>query len=81
MHQMIAILGDYDPTFMPHTYTDAALSHSANAMQCHLRTTWFRSDKLEDGTHQPSAYDGYVIGPGRPGHPDAARSNRGALGR
>ena len=43
----IGIIGDYDPTFPPHTATDAALGHAAAALGLAIAVEWLPTPSLD----------------------------------
>ena len=64
----IAVIGDFDSGFKPHTTIGAALSHS-NTMLClnSYRENWIDTVSCEDLRESDlSAYDGFWIAPGSP---------------
>lgn len=71
----IAIIGDYDPDFVPHVKTDAALAQMQAAVGTSVLGDWLPTATLEQGCAQALAgFDGLWISPGSP-----YRSMRGAL--
>jgi CTP synthase (UTP-ammonia lyase) len=71
----IAIIGDYDPDFVPHAMTDAALAQMQRVLGTPVLGVWLPTAPLEQGCAQALAgFDGLWISPGSP-----YRSMRGAL--
>lgn len=64
----IAIIGDYDPAFVPHQATDAALAHAAGALGFDIASTWLHTASL-DAPHALEAlatFSGLWVAPGSP---------------
>ncbi len=60
----IAIVGEYNPTFPPHTATDAAIAHAASHLQLDVDTYWLTTTDIgEPAVH---GYDAFWIAPGSP---------------
>jgi CTP synthase (UTP-ammonia lyase) len=71
----IAIIGDYDPDFVPHVKTDAALAQMQAVLGTAVLGDWVPTAALEQDYAQALAgFDGLRISPGSP-----YRSMRGAL--
>jgi CTP synthase (UTP-ammonia lyase) len=71
----IAIVGDYDPDFVPHVKTDAALAQMQAVLARPVRGDWLPTATLEQYCAQALAgFDGLWISPGSP-----YRSMLGAL--
>jgi CTP synthase (UTP-ammonia lyase) len=71
----IAIIGDYDPDFVPHVKTDAALAQMQAVLGTAVLGDWVPTATLEQDYAQALAgFDGLWISPGSP-----YRSMRGAL--
>lgn len=71
----IAIIGDYNPDFVPHVKTEAALEQMQAVLATPVRSDWVPTTTLEQDCVQALAgFDGLWISPGSP-----YRSMRGAL--
>jgi CTP synthase (UTP-ammonia lyase) len=67
MELRIAVVGDFEATFWPHTATNDALGHTARVLAVALDAVWVPTDRVVPG---PAAtldrFDGLWIGPGSP---------------
>jgi CTP synthase (UTP-ammonia lyase) len=71
----IAVIGDYDPDFVPHVKTDVALAQVEAVLGTPVHGDWVPTVTLEQDCPQARAgFDGLWISPGSP-----YRSMRGAL--
>jgi CTP synthase (UTP-ammonia lyase) len=71
----IAIIGDYDPDFVPHAKTDMALAQMRDTLAMEIVADWVSTATLDRNCEESIAgYDGLWISPGSP-----YRSMRGAL--
>jgi CTP synthase (UTP-ammonia lyase) len=71
----IGIIGDYDPEFLPHRATDAALGHAADGLGLTVAVEWLPTPSLDGPTADAlAACDGLWCAPGSP-----YRSLAGAL--
>jgi CTP synthase (UTP-ammonia lyase) len=68
----VLIVGEFNPEFVPHQKTDAALVHSARLINVSLEAKWISTAKIDEESLQ--AADGFVVAPGSP-----YRSMEGAL--
>jgi CTP synthase (UTP-ammonia lyase) len=72
----LGIVGDRDPSFRPHTATDEAVRHAADALAVEIAATWVPTDRLgPDPGAALERFDGLWIAPGSP-----YRDIEGALG-
>jgi CTP synthase (UTP-ammonia lyase) len=63
----IAVVGDFDPSFEPHSATDAAVRHAAQRSGIEAEARWIPTPTLERGAGKTlSAAAGYWIAPGSP---------------
>src|SRR6478735_1332512 len=71
----LALVGDYDPCFVPHVMTNEAVAHMGPAIGARIEAHWIPTMKLlEDTSGQLGAFDALWIVPGSP-----YRSLEGAL--
>ena len=71
----VGVIGDFDPSSITHTSTNAALDHAAAALGLTVKVSWVPTPSLEDGpasTLEP--FDALWCSPGSP-----YRSMQGAL--
>ena len=69
MSPLVGVIGDFDPTNVPHQLTNTALGH------LDLRFDWVPTDTIgHEAEHRLAAYDGLWIAPSSP-----YRSMDGAL--
>lgn len=64
MTKSIALLGEYTPTFPPHTATDAAIKHSQNLLNVDITTHWISTEDIDPKLFEN--YAGIWIAPGSP---------------
>ncbi|MEV0596977.1 CTP synthase C-terminal region-related (seleno)protein [Nonomuraea cavernae] len=62
----VAIVGDHDPTFTPHTATDDALRHTAEHLGVHVDTRWVPTAPLETDLSSVRSADALWCAPGSP---------------
>jgi CTP synthase (UTP-ammonia lyase) len=60
----IAILGEYDSAFEPHPATDAAIAHSAAALETDVTATWISTGDVDRSLFD--MHDGFWVAPGSP---------------
>ena len=60
----IALLGEYSPTFRPHTATTGALRHSADALGVDVEATWLSTGTIPDDLFRD--FDAIWVAPGSP---------------
>jgi CTP synthase (UTP-ammonia lyase) len=60
----VALLGEFDPTFAPHTATTAALEHSCDAVGVTLRPDWVSTVDVDSSLF--SRYSAVWVLPGSP---------------
>lgn len=70
----VAVIGEFDETFPPHTATDAAIGHSASALGVDAAVTWLDTEALERHLDPVAHADVLWCAPGSP-----YRSLAGAL--
>jgi CTP synthase (UTP-ammonia lyase) len=71
----VGVIGDFDPTSITHTTTNAALDHAAVALGLAVIVTWVPTPTLEDGPASLlEPFDALWCSPGSP-----YRSMEGAL--
>jgi CTP synthase (UTP-ammonia lyase) len=71
----IGVVGDYQPTYEPHTATNAAVRHASNVLGLSAKTNWVGTEEVvEGGSEVLEGYDGLIVAPGSP-----YRSQQGAL--
>jgi CTP synthase (UTP-ammonia lyase) len=70
----IAVIGDFDSTFLPHTATNEALEHSARRLGVEVEVEWVPTASLEADLALVEAADALWCAPGSP-----YRSLAGAL--
>jgi len=64
MTKSIALLGEYTPTFPPHTATNAAIKHSQNLLNTDITAIWVSTEEIDDTLFEQFA--GIWIAPGSP---------------
>ena len=60
----IALIGEYDAGFEPHTYTEPSIQHSANKLDASVRSEWISTSELTKKV--VAEFDGLWIAPGSP---------------
>ena len=60
----VILLGEYDPAFAPHVATEAALRHSARALNGHLASEWVSTADVDESLLARAA--GMWVAPGSP---------------
>lgn len=70
----VAVIGDFDDSYAPHLATNAAISHSAEALGFDVWVTWLATEPLETGLGPITTADALWCAPGSP-----YRSLAGAL--
>jgi CTP synthase (UTP-ammonia lyase) len=60
----IALIGEYTPSFEPHTLTNDALEHAASSLGISCETQWVSTADIQPDT--ADQYDGFWIAPGSP---------------
>ncbi len=71
----IGIIGDFDPSSVPHTATNASLDHAASSLGLSLDVSWVPTPSLADRPASTlAAFDGLWCSPASP-----YRSMDGAL--
>lgn len=61
---MIAILGEFDPTFAPHAATNSAIEHSSAFLSADIDGRWVSSQDIEDSLF--SQFAAIWVAPGSP---------------
>lgn len=69
--RVIAILGEYTPTFAPHVATEAAIAHSNAALGLDVGAQWIPTGAIEPALFDD--HDGIWVAPGSP-YQDMART-------
>ena len=64
MKGSIAIIGEYDPTFLPHVSTDAAIAHSRAASGMEVDSVWLSTAKIDETLFEH--FSGIWVAPGSP---------------
>ena len=64
MKRLIAILGEYTPTFQPHVSTSAAIDHSRSALGVEVDGIWISTDEIDENLFQ--RFSGIWVAPGSP---------------
>lgn len=63
----LAIIGDFNPNFVPHPKTNEAINHVQDHLGLRVATEWFPSAQLTSQTEaQLFDYDGVWVAPGSP---------------
>jgi CTP synthase (UTP-ammonia lyase) len=71
----VAIIGEYTPTFIPHTKTNEAVSHAQTALPAPIRAEWMSAAAFDNEADKALArFDALWIAPGSP-----YKSMQGAL--
>ena len=71
----IGVIGDFDPSSIPHVSTNAALDHAATALGIPVAVSWLPTPGLEEGSAATlERFDALWCSPGSP-----YRSMDGAL--
>jgi CTP synthase (UTP-ammonia lyase) len=71
----VGVIGDFDPSSVPHVSTNAALDHAAAALGIPVTVSWAPTPSLESGQAPGlDRFDGLWCSPGSP-----YRSMEGAL--
>ncbi|OQW61847.1 MAG: CTP synthase [Proteobacteria bacterium HN_bin10] len=60
----LAIIAEYDPSFEPHTHTDAAIAHSASVLNLDVQSEWISTAEADLTTL--SAFNALWVAPGSP---------------
>jgi CTP synthase (UTP-ammonia lyase) len=61
---IIALLGEFTPTFEPHAATVAAIEHSCNQLDINIAADWLSTNEIDPTLFE--RYDGIWIAPGSP---------------
>jgi CTP synthase (UTP-ammonia lyase) len=64
MSNLIAVLGEYTPTFLPHPATDAAIEHSRDASGLDITVTWISTNDIDAKLFEHCS--GIWVAPGSP---------------
>jgi CTP synthase (UTP-ammonia lyase) len=64
MIKSIALLGEYTPTFPPHSLTDAAIKHVQDRLNVNIKADWVSTEDI--GPNLFEQYSGLWIAPGSP---------------
>ena len=64
MPRMIAVLGEYNPSYEPHQATDAAIKHSTYLLGTDLHVEWISTQAIDE--ERLCHYSGLWIAPGSP---------------
>ncbi|WP_231999588.1 CTP synthase [Mycobacterium sp. 1245852.3] len=70
----VAVIGDFDDSYPPHTATNAAIAHSANALGLEISVDWLATEPLASDLASVVTADALWCAPGSP-----YRSLHGAL--
>jgi CTP synthase (UTP-ammonia lyase) len=70
----VAIVGDFDPSFEPHSITQSTLTQAGESLGVQIKFKWLPTESLGSTVEQLSAFNGLWIAPGSP-----YRSMQGAL--
>jgi CTP synthase (UTP-ammonia lyase) len=62
----VAVIGDFDATFRPHSATDEALRHAAASLGVEVRVSWLATEPLERDLDAVRAADALWCAPGSP---------------
>lgn len=60
----LAIIAEYDPRFEPHVQTDAAIAHSASALDLNIESRWLST--TDEQIEQLDQFDAVWFAPGSP---------------
>jgi CTP synthase (UTP-ammonia lyase) len=64
MPRLIAVLGEYNPSYGPHLATDAAIEHSKTSLSADVAAEWISTQAIKE--KRLSGYSGLWIAPGSP---------------
>jgi len=64
MPRLIAVLGEYTPSYGPHQATDAAIEHSKEILGTNISAEWISTQAIDE--RRLSDYSGLWIAPGSP---------------
>ena len=64
MNPRIAIVGEYSPTFEPHTATDAVIAHSASQLSLSIESSWVSTADISPS--RLKTLSGIWVAPGSP---------------
>lgn len=64
MPRLIAVLGEYNPSYEPHQATDAAIEHSKNLLGADIQAEWISTQEIDE--ERLRNYSGLWIAPGSP---------------
>lgn len=64
MMKLIALIGEYNPTFKPHVATNAAIEHSAIRSAIDVDAYWISTDEIDRSLFE--RYSGIWVTPGSP---------------
>lgn len=64
MKPLIAILGEYQPTFEPHLATERALAHSSSQLKIEVEGIWVSTEDINTSLFE--RYSGIWVAPGSP---------------
>jgi CTP synthase (UTP-ammonia lyase) len=63
----VGVIGDFDPSSIPHTSTNAALDHAAAALGLAVDVSWVPTPTLKDGSASAlEPFDALWCSPGSP---------------
>ncbi|HAS46667.1 MAG TPA: CTP synthase [Microscillaceae bacterium] len=62
----IAIIGEFDPNFRPHTATNEALEHLKPRLDIEFEATWISTEHILQNEQILTQYHGFWIAPGSP---------------
>jgi CTP synthase (UTP-ammonia lyase) len=62
----VAVIGDFDESYTPHTATNAAISHSATALRADVAVTWLATESLGTDLGPVTEADVLWCAPGSP---------------
>jgi CTP synthase (UTP-ammonia lyase) len=71
----VGVIGDFDPSFEPHTATDAAVAHAAAAAGLPATVEWLGTELLAENAEIVGRFDAVICAPGSP-----YKNMAGALG-
>lgn len=64
MRRLIAVLGEYRPSYQPHQATDAAIEHSQRVLGTDIAADWVSTAEIEPSLFEQ--YSGIWVAPGSP---------------
>ena len=64
MKKVIALIGEYDPTFPPHISTSLAIEHSRSALGTEVSGLWISTEDIDESTF--GRFSGIWVAPGSP---------------